>query len=392
VNPTVLFLALSQAALMTVTSVVLSSSALIGARLSSMEWATVPLGVQYLATMLLLYPTAKLMERYGRRPIFFTGALMGIIGLAIAAAGIREGNFALFAAAGFLIGTFNAAGQFYRFAAAEAVPTQRKGLAISWTLAGGVVAAMGGPLLARYTKDILHPVFYGSFLALIGVAILGVLFSVGLKIPPMIPLDHREVPRPLREIARDRRFALAVVGGVVGYALMNLIMTATPLAMMDSRLGFGNTATVIQWHVVAMFAPSFITGSIIQSLGSIPVMLLGCLLSLGSIAVSLSGTEPIQFGAALVLLGIGWNFLYVGATSLLTETYRNEEKARIQALNDTLVFMGVTMATLFSGALMKVAGWYRVNLYAALAVILLAAVLLRELRWTRISGARLGPR
>lgn len=389
-NRNVFLLALSQAVVMTIISLVLSSSALVGVQLSSPNLATVPLAIQYLATMLALYPAAKLMERYGRRSVFCTGALIGSLGLAVAAMGIRFGSFALFAAAGFLIGTFNAVGQYYRFAAADAVSVDRKNIAISLTLTGGLLAAVAGPMLARWSKEALQPSFYASFLALIGIAFLGALFATGLKLPPMVQVDRRETPRSLVEISRNPRFALAVVGGVVGYAVMNFLMTATPLAMMCSGFSFSQSAEVIQWHVVAMFAPSFFTGALIQRVGTLPVMLLGCFLNLGSIAISLTGNELFQFEVALILLGIGWNFLYVGATSLLTETYRKEEKARIQAFNDTLVFMGVTVVTMFSGTMVNTLGWQVVNMYAAAPVFLVIAGIVLQMKWPQLSWMRVG--
>ncbi len=388
-NRNVALLALSQAAVMTTISLVLSSSALVGVQLSSPGLATVPLAIQYLATMLVLYPVARLMERHGRRSVFCAGALAGALGLAVAAVGIRLGSFILFAGAGFLIGIFNAVGQYYRFAAADAVPAERKSMAISLTLSGGLLAAVAGPMLARWTRDAFEPPFYASFLALIGVALLGALFTAGLQLPPMMSPDHQENPRPLAQIAANPKFMLAVLGGVVGYSIMNLLMTATPLAMMSCHLGFSQTATVIQWHVVAMFAPSFFTGSLIQRIGTLPVMLLGCFLNLGSIAISLMGTGLHHFELALILLGIGWNFLYVGATSLLTETYRKEEKTRIQAFNDTLVFLGVTVVTMLSGTLVNTLGWQSVNMYAAAPIVLVMAVIFRQIKWSHISWLRI---
>lgn len=387
-NRNIFLLALSQAAMMTTISLVLSSSALVGAQLSSPDLATVPLAVQYLGTLVMLYPVARLMERFGRRLIFCSGALVGAAGLAGAACGLRIGSFALFAAAGFLIGTFGAVGQYYRFAAVDAVAPERKSLAISWTLTGGLLAAAAGPMLARWTKDALAPAFYASFLALTGVALLGALFATGLDLPPMTRAEDKQARRSWSELASSPRLVMAILAGIVGYAVMNLLMTATPLAMMCSQLDFAQTASVIQWHVLAMFAPSFFTGALIQRIGTMPVMLLGCLLNLGSIAVSLTGIELVHFEVALILLGIGWNFLYVGATALLTENCRKEEAARIQALNDTFVFLGVTTATLFSAAMVNELGWQAVNFYAAFPILLVMAGLVRLMNWPRLSCLR----
>lgn len=389
-NRNIFLLALSQAAVMTTISLVLSSSALVGAQLSSPDFATVPLAIQYLGTMVMLYPAARLMERFGRRFTFCAGALIGAIGLACAAFGVRTGSFALFATAGFLIGAFGAVGQYYRFAAVDSVAPARKSLAISWTLTGGLLAAVAGPTLARWTKDALEPAFYASFLSLTGVALLGAMFAMGLNLPPMVRVENQQARRSWSEIASNPKFVMAVLGGVVGYAVMNLLMVATPLAMMCSRLGFNQTAEVIKWHVLAMFAPSFFTGALIQRVGILPVMLLGCLLNLGSITVSLTGSELAHFEFALIMLGIGWNFLYVGATALLTESCRKEEAARVQALNDTLVFLGVTTATLFSGTMVNALGWQSVNLYAGLPILVVMVVLIRLMKWPRLSWLRAG--
>ena len=383
-NRNIFLLTLSQAAMMTTISFVLSSSALVATQLSSPDLATVPLAVQYLGTMVMLYPMAKLMERFGRSVIFCSGALLGAVGLAGAAFGVWIGSFALFSVAGFLIGAFGAVGQYYRFAAADAAPVERKSQAISWTLAGGLLAAVAGPMLAQWTKDTLAPAFFASFLVLIGVALLSALLALGLRLPPMIRAD-KQTQRSWSVMARNPVLVMAILSGVVGYAAMNLLMTATPLAMMCSGLGFAQTALVIQWHVLAMFAPSFFTGTLIQRIGIIPVMLLGCLLNLGSIAVSQIGTELAHFEAGLILLGIGWNFLYVGATSLLTESCRKEEAARVQGLNDTLVFLGVTTATLFSGVMVNSLGWQTVNLYVAFPILIVMVGLVRLMNWPHLS-------
>jgi len=378
-NITVIMLALCQAMLMTTVSLVLSSSALVGVQLSSPDLATVPLALQYLSTMLLLFPVSRLMETHGRKNIFIAGALLGALGLGFAAAGIRLGNFVLFSVAGFLIGAFNAVGQYYRFAAAEAVPVERKSEAISMTLTGGVLAAMAGPVLAKWTREALAPPFFASFLALIVVALLGALFASRLQMPQSAIIEIEGSRRPLAEIARQPKFRLAVAGGVISYSVMNLLMTATPLAMMCSTYNFDRTATVIQWHLVAMFAPSFFTGKLIQRIGVLHVMLIGCLLNLACIGISLTGIEFSHFQFGLILLGMGWNFLYVGATSLLTETYRKEEKAIIQGVNDTAVFLAVTVATLFSGKLVNSLGWQGINLYAALPIVFLSAWIFRNI-------------
>ena len=370
-NRNIILLALSQAAMVTTISLTLASSALVGAQLASPDLATVPLAGQYLGTMVMLYPVARLMERFGRAPIFCGGALIGAVGLIAAAIGVKTDSFVLFSAAGFLIGTFGAVGQYYRFAAIEAVAPKHKNLAISLTLTGGLIAAVAGPTLAQWTKGALDPLFYASFLSLAGVALLGAILAMGLRIPPMVRVEQKRAKQRWSEIANNPKFIIAVLGGVFGYAVMNLLMTATPLAMTHFHFSFADTAAVIQWHIVAMFAPSFFTGTLIQKVGILPIMLLGCLLNLGGISVSLLGSELSHFYIALILLGVGWNFLYVGATSLLTENCREEEAARIQAMNDTLIFLGITTVTMFSGTLVNVLGWKTINLYAILPVLVI---------------------
>jgi MFS family permease len=355
----------------------------IGASLATPALATLPLAMQYLGTMLVLYPLAWLIARYGQRPVFIGGALIGALGLALAALGIWMGSFALFVLAGGLVGIFNAVGQYYRFAAAEAVTINLRSKAISLSLSGGVLAALLGPNLARWTRDMLPQPFAASFLALVGVALLAAVLATGLRLKPPAPVAA-SVSMPFLPLLRRPDFLLAVIGGVVGYALMNLLMTATPLAMMCSHFRFAETATVIQWHVVAMFAPSFFTGSLIQRFGILPVMLLGGLCMLGCIGVAVNGESLLHFELALVLLGIGWNFLYVGATARLVECCPPQQKAQVQAFNDTLVFLAIAGVTFSTGGLVERYGWLMLNLYAAIPVLLL----MLAIAWQWLAGRR----
>jgi MFS family permease len=380
----IVLLALSQAAVMTSISLVLASSVVIGVSLATPALATLPLAMQYLGTMLVLYPLARLIARYGQRPVFIGGALIGALGLALAALGIWLRSFVLFSLAGAMVGVFNAVGQYYRFAAAEAVPVSLRSKAISLTLSGGVLAALAGPNLARWTRDMLSQPFAASFLALVGVALLAAVFAAALRLKPPAPRVETVTP-PFLPLTRSPEFLLAVVGGVVGYALMNLLMTATPLAMLCRQLGFADTATVIQWHVVAMFAPSFFTGSLILRFGVLPVMLLGGLSMLGCIGVATHGETLTHFEGALVLLGIGWNFLYVGATSRLVDCCPPAQKAQVQAFNDSLVFLAIAGVTFSTGGLMDRYGWMTINLYASIPVLLLMAAI----AWQWLAGRRL---
>lgn len=379
----VLLLALSQAAAMTSISLVLASSVVIGVNLATPALATLPLALQYLSTMLVLYPLARLIARYGHKPVFIGGALVGASGLALAAVGIWQGSFLLFALAGSLVGVFNAVGQYYRFAAAEAVAVDLRSKAISLTLSGGVLAALAGPNLARWTRDMLAQPFAASFMALVGVALLAAVLATGLRLKPPAVVATTVAPSSFMPLLRRPDFLLAVIGGVVGYALMNLLMTATPLAMMCSHLGFAETATVIQWHVVAMFAPSFFTGSLIQRWGVLPVMFLGGVSMLACIGVAVNGETLLHFELALVLLGIGWNFLYVGATARLVECCPPAQKARVQAFNDSLVFLSIAGVTFSAGGLVDRYGWLTLNAYAAIPVVMLMVAIAWQWLGTR---------
>lgn len=396
----VFLLALSQAALITTIGLVLSASALIGRELASPGLATLPLAVQYLATTALLYPAARLGERFGRRPVFVGGAALGAVGLLAAAWGVRDGSFAVFVAAGVPIGAFSAVGQYYRFAAAEAVAPERRASAVSLTLAGGVLAAVAGPALARWSRDLLLPSFTASFLILAVVAAGAAVLALGLRLPHMGPTAvamqgaGRRV-RSLREVAGDRRLVLAVAAGVVGYGVMNLLMTATPLAMMCVDLPFEDTASVIQWHLVAMFAPSFFTGALIRRIGVVTVIVAGCAMTAGSIGVAAWGEQGVaEFHLSLIVLGVGWNFLYVGATVLLAGRCRPAEKGLFQAVNDTLMFLAVAVVTLASAGLVDHLGWPVLNLVALVPVVAVVALAVRVARpdvRTPCPGPRPGP-
>lgn len=368
----IFLLALLQAAVMTSTSLLLAASAVIGVSLASPALATVPLAVQYLSTMAVLTPLARLIARFGHRPLFIAGALLGAGGLSIAALAIQQQSFLLFVLAGIPVGAFNAVGQYYRFAAADAVAVDLRSRAISLTLSGGVLAALLGPNLARWTRDALGMPFLASFLVLALIALLAAALSAGLRLPLPAKADQG-APVPLRTLLGQPAILLALVAGVLGYALMNLLMTATPLAMLCQHLDFADTALVIQWHVVAMFAPSFFTGHLIRRLGAVAVMLLGGLSVLGCIAVAVHGVSLGHFQGALILLGIGWNFLYVGATTRLVECCPPAQKARLQACNDTLIYLAIAGATLGSGPLVDRFGWLALNQAAAVPLLLLLA-------------------
>lgn len=378
VNRNVLLLSVAQALLMSGNSLLVATSALVGQALASdAALATLPLALQFLATMATSIPASLLMQRIGRRAGFMLGASLGGAGALLAASAILDGSFARFCLATVLVGSFNGFGIYYRFAAAEAAAETARSRAISYVLAGGVVAAFVGPNLANWTRAwIPGELFAGSYLVLAGLYAVSMAILAGLRMPrPERGLAGSG--RPLRRIAANPLFLVAVLGAMFGYGTMTLLMTATPLAMQGHAHPFATTAFVIQWHVFGMFAPSFFTGALIERVGVLRVMRAGALLMVACVAVNLSGTAAWQFWLALLLLGLGWNFLFIGATTLLTETYRPEERARTQAANDFLVFTTVSAAALSAGSLHYHFGWTAVNLgvLPGLALVLIATLL-----------------
>ncbi|WP_371322396.1 MFS transporter [Dechloromonas sp. ZY10] len=385
-------LAASQAALMTCISLMLATSALIGKSLATPALASLPLAVQYLGTLFALYPVARLLVRRNPATVFAGGALCGAVGFALAALGIASGSFALFALAGLAIGAFGAVGQYYRFVAADAVAPELRSTAISLTLSGGLIAALAGPALARWSRHLLAPEFAASLGLLAGLALLAALLARGLRLPAKAAQAQPSAagtaaPQPLRALLAQRSdLRLAVLAAVIGYALMNLLMTATPLAMLCSRLDFAASSTVIQWHVVAMFLPSFFTGQLIRRWGAPTVMLAGCAATVASIGVALGGSTLADFEGALILLGIGWNFLYIGATGYLVERCPASHRASLQATNDMLVFASVALATFAAAPLVDRHGWAWLNTAALPVILWLALLLLRQIGRERRMG------
>ena len=368
----VLLLAASQAMFMTGGSLLIATSALVGYRLSpDKALATLPLALQMLAGMLTSIPASLLMQRIGRRAGFLLGSTIGITGAVLAAYAIVTSNFALFAASAAVSGMFAGFANYYRFAAADVSTVEYRGTAISYVMAGGVVAALVGPNLANWTSEWLVAPFAGSYLALAGILVLSFAIQLFLDIPR--PPRDAHGGRALSVIARQPVFIVAAIGGMLGYGIMALVMTATPIAMHEHNYVFGDTAFVIEWHVLGMFAPSFFTGHLIRRFGVLQVMLTGGLLSTLCVIVNLSGTSLSHFWAALVLLGVGWNFMFIGATTLLTEAYVPEEKGKAQALNDFLVFSTVTLSVLSAGSLQHLLGWQAVN-YGVLPLIVVAVI------------------
>lgn len=375
-------LAFGQAMMLSATSLMITSSALVGYALAEdKSLATLPLAVGFVAVMLTSIPAAWLMHHIGRKHGFMLATLFGMSGGALATWSILNGEFWGFVIAAWLTGMYNGFGNYYRFTAADTVAAPLKSRAISFIMAGGVIAAFVGPNLANTSRDwISGAEFAGSYAAIIVLYLLTTAALSFLRLPREADDQNNPgpPPRPLLQIVRQPRYIIALVCGTLGYGVMSLVMTATPLAMDQHAHPFGQTAFVIQWHVLGMFAPSFFTGFLIERFGLRNVLRIGVLFGFACVAVNLGGTSVWHFWAALFLLGLSWNFLFIGATSLLTQTYTQAEKARTQASNDFAVFTTVTLSSLSAGALQHKLGWEMVNLgvLPLLAIVWVAIVAL----------------
>ncbi len=377
----VTLLALSQAILITGTSLLLATCALVGMRLTSIKsLATLPLALLFLAQMATTIPASLYMQRVGRRLGFMTSSVFGMAGAAIATIGIFKAEFSIFCFGAVFIGLFNGFGQYYRFAAAETAPEDYRSRAISYVLAGGLIAAFAGPNLAKWSRQLLPAEFAGSYVILVGIYLLALTVAFFLRMPDPGPAERSTGGRPLGEIARQPAYLVAVASAMVGYGVMNFIMIATPLAMHDVAHPFSDTALVIQWHVFGMFVPSFFTGQLIRKFGTANIILAGVLLLGLCVGINFTGIAVIHFWSSLVFLGFGWNFMFVGATTLLTETYFPREKAKAQALNDFIVFGTVALTSLSSGAVQNVLGWKTINMAVIpfLLIIIVANLWLRS--------------
>lgn len=360
----VLLLAAAQALFQTASVLVMTVGALAGSQIASApHLATAPIAAMFLGTATATFPASLWMAKVGRRRGFVAGALLGFAGGLVAALGILWGSLLILSAGTFLVGGYQGFAQFYRFAASEVATDAFRPRAISFVLAGGVVAALAGPALGRLGGPLLEPAYVGSFLMLsvTALAAAGVLAVIRF-VAPAAAGPSEGVGRPLREIVRQPTYAVALFGAATGYGIMILAMTATPLAMRGHHHDLAATATVIQLHVLGMFLPSFVTGSLIGRFGVLRVMFSGLVLFLGHILLSLTGTGFLSYASALVLLGVGWNFLYVGGTNLLTKTYTAAERGRAQAANDMTIFAVGLSGSLGAGAMLDIVGWQMMNL------------------------------
>jgi len=338
--------------------------------------ATLPLTAFVIGAATTTLPISLLMKRKGRRFGFLFGAALGLLGAVLSAVALVAESFSLFTLGASFIGAFGATGQYYRFAAAEAVAVEYRSKAISYVLAGGLVGAFLGPNAAIWTRDLLPTPYLGSYFALIGFSLLSVAILVLAPLPePVRNAESEEPARPLGTILTQPPAIAAMLGAIVGYAVMNFLMTSTSLAMTIHHHTGADAAFVIEWHIVAMYAPSFFTGFLIQRLGTVGVMSTGALLMIATVGAANSGTSVAAFWIALFLLGVGWNFLYIGGTALLTTVHRPSERGKVQGLNEMLIFAGTGTSSLLSGILLHYAGWQTMVLVTLPLPLLALAVL-----------------
>ena len=383
----VFILASAQALFQIVTVIVMTIGGLAGAMIAfSPRWATLPVAAMFFGTAVMMFPASLWMAKVGRRTGFLSGTLIGATGGLISSFGIYQGSLALLAVGTFLIGCYQAFAQFYRFAASEVSDDSFRPRAISLVLAGGVIAALIGPVLARLGGTLLEPEFLASFLMTAIISLLATSVLLGFKEPEQNQhiTENIEQARPWQQIVFQPRYLIALFSALSGYGIMVLGMTAAPIAMMRDGHELSAAAVIIQLHVLGMFFPSFFTGSLINRFGIFKVMFAGVILLAGHIVFALSGTGFINYAIALVLLGVGWNFLYIASTALLTTTYKPSEKARAQAINDMIIFIVSVSCSFSAGGMLEAFGWEKTNLLLAPWLAITAIALL----WFRAKHAK----
>jgi MFS family permease len=373
-----------QATLQTTGTTMIAVTGLAGFALASEKsLATVPLTCYVLGSAITTIPASLLMNAIGRRSGFQIGNGLGMLGAAICALAMYVSSFWLLCAGMTVMGMYTAFGKYYRFAAADAARVEFRAKAISWTLAGGIVGGIFGPEMAKRTTDLFADhVYLGSYLSLIATCLLAVLLLTRLDIPRLSEQERKDSGRPLGEIMRQPVFIVAALAAMLSYGIMNLFMTSTPLAMRAHDHHFNDAAFVLEWHMIGMYGPSFFTGSLIQRFGVLNVILTGILLLFVCILAALAGTGVLNFWAALFLLGVGWNFMYVGGSALLTECHTPAERAKTQAANDFMVFMTMAVSSASSGLLLNKSGWHAVN-YGSIPFLALATAATLWLIWRR---------
>jgi MFS family permease len=377
-NRHLLLLTFCQGLFLTNNVVFIAINGLVGLALAPSAWmATLPVTGYVVGGALSTGLVARTQARWGRRRSFQLGLVVAALTAALCAYAATTKNFELLVAATMLAGFYSANASLYRFAGPELVGAEFKEQAISWVLAGGVVGAFIGPNLASATRNLLPVPFAAAYLSLVGIALLSLAALSFIRFPAHVaPRLGAGSGRPLREIARQPIFVIATLAAALGYGVMNLLMAATPIAMERCGLPFSSAALVLEWHVLGMFAPGFFTGYLIKRFGALPIMGIGVLLEGICIAVALSGIELMQFLLALFALGVGWNFLFTGGTTLLTAAYRPEEKNKAQGAMNFCVFATMALSSFSSGALVTTQGWTWLNIGSIPFVLLIGAALL----------------
>ncbi|MGF1849021.1 MFS transporter [Vibrio lentus] len=384
-NRNVWLLSLCQALLMTGNILLISVIGLIGKQIApSVSMITLPVALQFLGLMAATIPASLISGKLGRKRGFSIGNVVGITGASLATYALSQQHFYLFCFATFLLGIGIGFGTLYRFAAIEVCDENARHRAISISMAGGVLAAVLGPNLAIMSQQwSADGLYIGAFASLIGLNILALALLQTIQFPKVSFNSQAPKADPLSVIVKAPNFIGAVFAAMVAYAVMNILMTATPLAMIGCGFDFTKAAGVIEWHVLGMFVPAFFTGSLIEKFGSGMMILAGGVLFVVSIAINIHGVSIWHFRAALVVLGVGWNFMFIAATGLFSQSYQAQNKAKAQAFNEFVVFGCVTVTALLSGWLESTVGWQNLNVYVlpfVLAVILLFAFSARKSR------------
>ncbi len=376
-NRNIVLLALAQGMFLTNNIIFIAINGLVGLSLAPAGWmATLPVMGYVVGGALSTGIVARTQEKYGRKVSFQLGLLVALISAGMCALAAISHNFWALVFATVVAGYYSANAQLYRFAAAELGPSIKE-KAVSYVLAGGLIGAVMGPYIATHTKNLLETPFAGAYLTLCGVAIVSAIIMSFIHFPPLPPKKAGDAQgRPLGEIMRQPLFIVAAMAAALSYGVMNLLMAATPLAMQVCGLDFDSTATVLQWHVIGMFAPGFFTGHLIRRYGTVQIMAIGVLLNLVCIGVALSGVEVTEFLISSFLLGIGWNFVFTGSTTLSLQAYRPEERDRAQGAINFCVFATMAITSFSSGALVTTQGWTWLNLGSLLPVGIIALSLL----------------
>ncbi len=374
-----MILAVAQALYGSAATVLVVTAGLVGAQLSSdPSWATLPVSAFVIGTALTTLPLSLLMRRIGRKAGFLLGSLAGSMGGLLGVYAIYEQSFAVFVAASLLLGIYQSSASYYRFAAADMASPAFRPKAISWVMTGGVVAALIGTGLVIVTVDLLAPViFAGSWAAMAVIALLSSAVLLTLDIPPLVENPGAAAARPLLKIASQPRYIVAAATGMLSYGIMMLVMTATPIAMFACGFTVQDSSWVIQLHSLAMFVPSFFTGHLITKFGVERITTIGMLLLVGAAVAGLLGIHFANFAVGLVLLGLGWNFGFIGGITMLTGCYEPSERNKAQGLNDFLIFGTTALASLSAGKLLNTFDWNAVNY----AVFPMAAVALAMIAW-----------